>query len=213
MFNLAIMKHPEGEVAEARRAADHAAEKRAAMLVAASRVIKHPYSGRRTIVRYCVRDCPDPWWQYIIACGLGAWAQKNPRLVFVRCRRAPLVVKFGDLGPDKVGCASMGTFPRGVITLDAARADADTVAHEFGHIVGYGHHGAGVMRFRPKPDPPPLERHQYHSSQDRDYYEQLYSGAFDMYEPLPDMRKARRFRLPGATQAGGRYRRTFTGAN
>ncbi len=62
-------------------------------------------------------------------------------------RGAPLVIKFKPLSTNTCGKATKGTFPRGVIWLDSNMHTTTIrrmVAHEFSHMVGYGHNGDGL---------------------------------------------------------------------
>ena len=147
--------------------------------------IQNYRQDRRIKVRYAFASRP-PTTDYMnaVVAGLEMWAQANPRLMFIRMpRRAPLVIKIvslynNPLSNMRCGEATMGTFPRGVIRLSRSMTSHSlierTVAHEFGHIVGYGHHDEGLMW------------HGYNTidRDDREFYE------------IPDKRKARRFHLP-----------------
>lgn len=134
---------------------------------------------RRIIVRYAFNGVRPNGFTAAVGAGLAAWERANPSLLFKQVpRRAPLMIKFRPLHSNNCGKATMGTFPRGAIWLDTNMTSYSvirrTVAHEFDHIVGYGHHNSGLM---------------WHG------FETM--GRDDrMYYRIPDMRKARRFRLP-----------------
>lgn len=113
------------------------------------------FGRRRIVVRYSF-DNPrylhslDFDVKAAIVDGLEAWHRVNPHLVFARSpRRARLRIRFERMSPDAAGCANFGTFPNGVIRVDLSKHDTgkdygpkmlrDTVAHEFGHILGYNH--------------------------------------------------------------------------
>ena len=120
-----------------------------------------------------------------VQAGLEMWAATNPHLAFTRThRRAPLMIKFrpfpkNPLNPNTAcGRATMGTFPRGVISLDTHITSPSQmkriVAHEFGHIVGYGHRESGLMG----------------------HGQRVYDAGDEERFLIRDKRKARRFRLP-----------------
>ena len=77
--------------------------------------------------------------------GLEAWSLANPGLVFIQPPyKTRLRIKLCELPEGQAGLGSFGTFPGGTISVDPAKHHAfddirDTVAHEFGHIAGYGH--------------------------------------------------------------------------
>ena len=153
----------------------------------------------RRIVRYWIKSGPNlkidrsrsHELQLIIQNGFEMWTQANPHLVFVYSKRGPLLVKLTTHNFDIAGTGTIGTFPRGIITVDVNKADARAVAHEFGHVVGYGHHKEGLMRPVPWVD---FKFSSHHDSDDRDYYQSLVEVSDD--DLIPDMRKARRFNLP-----------------
>ena len=113
-----------------------------------------------------------------IIAGLDAWADLNPRLVFIRTpRKSRLAIRCKTLIRG-CGKASMGTFPGGAIWLDLEQLDTydairDTVAHEFGHICGYPH----------------TRRMTDHLMYGEGYYDK-------MVAKTSDGRKARQFKIP-----------------
>ena len=117
-----------------------------------------------------------------IIAGLDAWGDINRRLVFIRTpRKSPLAIKCGKLHSG-VGLASLGTFPRGSITIDLDQHRTydemrDTVAHEFGHICGYEHTA--------KSDHLMFSREMCG-----------YDDDIDMVPELHSRRRARRFKIP-----------------
>ncbi len=111
---------------------------------------------RKFKVRYRFGNKP-PSVNYVrsVVAGLDAWTKTNPWLLFVQVserdkQRATLMIKFRNgFYSGACGKALMGTFPRGIIWLDRNMdigQVALTTAHEFGHIVGYGHSGGGLMK-------------------------------------------------------------------
>lgn len=110
------------------------------------KVVRYTFVNERTMCRYVVES--DFRKKQAILAGLGAWNEVNKdRFIFARTTgRTPLRIRFTKLD-DHAAHATQDTFPRGTINVDLSKHETaddllDTVAHEFGYIVGYGHTGA-----------------------------------------------------------------------
>ena len=143
------------------------------MFVAPDMVGRGERKRARCVVPYTIRGGSDDVWGNVRD-GFTMWEDANPWLKFVGRSKAPLVVLVRRFRGPNAGCATMGTWPRGVIRIDPCLGSARVVAHEIGHIMGFGHHDSGLM----------FHGHHIMDHDDREHYE------------TPDMGRARRFRLP-----------------
>ena len=90
-----------------------------------------------------------------VRAGLDIWTKANPRLAFHNTpkHKATLLIRMSSMARSRrmggigVAIQKRRRFPYGEIRIyqDARPVLAETVAHEFGHIVGFGHTACGGL--------------------------------------------------------------------